>query len=550
VAPTSRLSFLVVDPDAIGRVRVARILEGSGLAGVVVALDALGPGVLAELSVDCVVATPDDAFAAMAHLDADGPRRTAVVVVTPRAEERRAVEAIARGAEEVLLAREMDDRALLRAVKTAVRRRESTLAREVRVLRLARLAETDPLTGLLNRNGLERGVRDLAEGGCALLADVDDFKHVNDTLGHAGGDLVLQEIGAALRQALRAGDLVARIGGDEFLAVLPGCGPEEGGRLAERVRERVSAGATARAFAGGRVPPATVSIAVAPVPAGAADLAGIVASCAGSLRRSKAGGKDRVTVRDADAPPDEGPLLGVLPVVRSPVRDLVRDEHVAHEYRVRPPTGFAGTTSAYFRRCAEAGTLEEVDRRAVAARLAAVPPGRSWAILPVFPTTLTRAGAESLLDLAPPGLARERVCFGVSMKRLAGSPDLLASVAGELQRVGHGLALLDVGYGSTPIEALVCLEPRVVRLEAALTRELSVDPGRARALRRLLAALQALGAVVVAEAPASSLAVLRDLGVTLAQVEGDDEPVEGAARLVPAPHAQPPSAPGPSPSGG
>ncbi|MEU6024533.1 GGDEF domain-containing protein [Micromonospora sp. NBC_01739] len=91
-----------------------------------------------------------------------------------------------------------------------------------------RAARTDPLTGVANRRGLDRFLReltdpDLADRPVAVLAvDIDRFKHINDSLGHATGDEVLRAVADLLTASVRPGDFVARLGGDEFVAILPG----------------------------------------------------------------------------------------------------------------------------------------------------------------------------------------------------------------------------------------------------------------------------------------------------------------------------------------
>ena len=102
----------------------------------------------------------------------------------------------------------------------------------------------DPLTGLLNREALKDRFAELAEQAVltdepvAMIAcDLDNFKAINDEYGHDRGDAVLKEAAYAMRRDLRSFELIYRMGGEEFLIVLPGATLTDGERLAERVRE-------------------------------------------------------------------------------------------------------------------------------------------------------------------------------------------------------------------------------------------------------------------------------------------------------------------------
>jgi len=113
--------------------------------------------------------------------------------------------------------------------------------------RLEEVSRTDDLTGLPNRRaGLERLREELARAAragtpCAVaLLDLDGFKAVNDTLGHAAGDAVLAETARRGAASLRAGDLLARWGGDELMAILPGAGPREAREALERLLDAVA----------------------------------------------------------------------------------------------------------------------------------------------------------------------------------------------------------------------------------------------------------------------------------------------------------------------
>jgi diguanylate cyclase (GGDEF)-like protein len=114
--------------------------------------------------------------------------------------------------------------------------------------RLAAQALTDDLTGLANRRHgareLERAVALAVRHGRVLgvaRVDVDHFKRINDTYGHDAGDEVLIEVARRLASAVRGGDLLARWGGDEFVAILPDTDREGAMRAAERLRAAVAA---------------------------------------------------------------------------------------------------------------------------------------------------------------------------------------------------------------------------------------------------------------------------------------------------------------------
>jgi diguanylate cyclase len=111
---------------------------------------------------------------------------------------------------------------------------------------LCELSSRDPLTGLSNRRQFElalaREIDRVARSGesaMLLMIDIDHFKRVNDTHGHAAGDLVLKAVGQVLQDCIRPMDTVARFGGEEFAMVLPNCATSFGLQVAERVRKQV-----------------------------------------------------------------------------------------------------------------------------------------------------------------------------------------------------------------------------------------------------------------------------------------------------------------------
>jgi diguanylate cyclase len=122
-----------------------------------------------------------------------------------------------------------------------------------------------------------------------LMIDVDEFKRVNDSLGHAAGDQVLRQVSAQLLQAVRSADAAGRYGGDEFGVLLPGTDGRAAQEVAERLRERVAA----QVAAAGR--PVTVSIGVAEIRSGMDGTEEWAAAADEALYRAKAAGRNRVS---------------------------------------------------------------------------------------------------------------------------------------------------------------------------------------------------------------------------------------------------------------
>ena len=164
---------------------------------------------------------------------------------------------------------------------------------------LDELAHKDSLTGLSNRRAFEESFSDMqarlqrhAEPAALLAVDIDHFKRINDELGHAAGDAVLRAVASEMTRNVRPFDKVFRIGGEEFLVLLPQAGLAKGQEVAERLRETI---------AGLSIPfdesviRTSVSIGVVEI-SGSADCASVVGSADEALYQAKKDGRNRVAV--------------------------------------------------------------------------------------------------------------------------------------------------------------------------------------------------------------------------------------------------------------
>jgi diguanylate cyclase (GGDEF)-like protein len=173
----------------------------------------------------------------------------------------------------------------------------------------------DPLTGLLNRKSLGLRFAELEEQArltsgsiCLIAADLDGFKQINDVHGHARGDAALRDAAYEMRKSLRNFELFYRLGGEEFLVVLPGVHLSAGARAAERLRQALEESSPA----GLRL---TVSCGVAAAGGESAEYSPLFEAADAALYRAKQLGKNRVVAIGAA---DVGHELGTKPVVQAP----------------------------------------------------------------------------------------------------------------------------------------------------------------------------------------------------------------------------------------
>ncbi|MDP9888697.1 GGDEF domain-containing protein [Pseudarthrobacter enclensis] len=176
----------------------------------------------------------------------------------------------------------------------------AALSNEQQTRALHAAASRDGLTGLLNRKAfLDLAAEQLAEHaftpstGALILADLDHFKTVNDTSGHAAGDVVLQLFAQACTEAVRTSDLVGRYGGEEFVILLPGATAQRAELIAEDISRRL---ASLPSRDGLQLPTASYGISI--YDAGTSGAAGLIAAADQAMYKAKAMGRNRAAHSD------------------------------------------------------------------------------------------------------------------------------------------------------------------------------------------------------------------------------------------------------------
>lgn len=296
------MRILIADDDPVSR----RLLEATlvrlgheviAVADGTQAIDAMRSGDSPRLAILDWIMPGADGLAVCKAVRQRGAPYVYVILLTARDRHEDMVAALDAEADDFL--RKPFDSVELRA---RLRSGERVLDLQERLLhaqeQLRHDATHDRLTGLWNRGMIvDELERELTRAKrekhplTILIGDVDHFKSVNDTYGHAAGDDVLKETARRMASVRRSYDSIGRYGGEEFLLILPGCDLQQAGPVAERVRATVAAEPVS---IGAVKWPVTVSIGVATSAETLADASALIAAADEALYRAKARGRNRV----------------------------------------------------------------------------------------------------------------------------------------------------------------------------------------------------------------------------------------------------------------
>jgi len=455
----------------------------------------------------------------------------ACVILSGTDDEALSLEAVKKGAQDYVVKGEIRGEMLARILSYALERHLQKQRIKELNEHLEKLSFLDPLTQLLNRRGLQRMLsRELEisdrEGAnlSVILLDLDNFKPINDTFGHAVGDIVLQELSKVLKRTVRGTDYVSRIGGDEFIILLPNTRLAEGIHFSERIRLAISQ--TTVVVAGGETVKVTASLGVMSVNKRTASIDSLLEETHAALSKSKRSGKNRVSAGEGWEPRSDNVVDmlragGCFRSVKQPILDLVTEKTIGYEFLTRTNIVGFERPNDFFNFSMENNILSMVDQRCLEIALAAargVAPG-SEKHVNLFPSTMAELQPKQFSGLFPPVSLCGAYCVEISEQQILGDPSYLVPVVQELKKRKIGVAIDDVGFGRSCLESLILLQPDVIKIDKRLVINISHDKSQKEMLRRLLAVVESLKTKIIVEGieTREDLETLKELGIPYGQ---------------------------------
>ncbi|HEX5386403.1 MAG TPA: EAL domain-containing protein [Gemmatimonadales bacterium] len=446
--------------------------------------------------------------------------------------------------------------------------RDATPQRQI-TRQLSHQATHDPLTGLVNRRELERRlarvVASAEEAGTThglCYLDLDRFKAVNDSCGHAAGDALLRQLAGILRSELRGRDTLARLGGDEFAVLLEHCELDQARRIADALRLAVQNFRFAwddATFSLG------VSIGLVEITAATGTEADVLRAADAACYRAKYAGRNRVHVARTEeqaAPAAPARMDWAARITRAlehsqfrlyvqPIVPLVVNGEAARRnvpasgfwevfLRLEDDEGVMLPAGAFLPAAERYDLMTMIDRwvvRETITRLAGWRPPSAGATLPLCCINL---GAGSLRDDALLGVIEEELtahrlppsslCFEINESAVLADLGQAVAFCRGLRALGCRVALDDFGGGLASLHHLKALPLDLLKLSAALTRGLEADPLQGVVARAASQAAAVLGLPTVATGADSAgvVAALKALGLDYAQgfALGRPRPIE------------------------
>ncbi len=392
-------------------------------------------------------------------------------------------------------------------------RRKAEQAKSRQLVVLERTSRTDNLTGLGNHRAYQETLERLlqaaqTQGRCVslVLIDVDNFKIVNDRMGHVHGDRVLAALGAWLRE-FGCGELGFRLGGDEFAVIFPA-----GDGVAAAARfERMQSAAARRMYG------VTVSMGIG-CNAGDATLSATLlrARADAALYAAKAAGRNRLVTYDpamheaSVVTPQKIAAVhalisdAALDISFQPIWDLATSRPFGYEALSRPrsESGLSGPDEAFSiaESLGRAHELDAVCVRLIIAAAASLPPS-ALLFLNIAPKSFHAqwiAGTAFADTVRDAGLAPERIVLELPERAMPRMDGVLCE-AKRLQSLGFKLALDNTGSGNAALEILQQIRFDYIKIDRRTMVQAVDDPTRAAIVKAIVLIAQAMNAYVIAE---------------------------------------------------
>jgi len=384
------------------------------------------------------------------------------------------------------------------------------------VRRLEFLAEHDELTGLLNRRGLRRMFAEMQDdsGSSALVViDLDRFKYVNDSLGHATGNTVLRRIAERLTTHVRPGDVVARLGGDEFAIAFKG--PISDAETRQLVDELIENVGSAMVLGRHRhYPSLSAGIAYSTT---ASDIEGVFLEADAAMYKAKGAGELRHAL-----------ARGELCVHYQPEVSMLSGEIAEALVRWRHPERGLLAAGQFIEEAEEIGLIVEIGELVLAE---ACEEAASWPGGLEAPVLRVNMAAEQVCDederilrrvaevLASTGLPVSRLCLEVTESALIRDLDQAVRVLKQFRQSGVQLSLDDYGTGYSSLSYLKRLAVDSLKIDKSFVHDLAADNDSVTFINLILSLAGALNLGVVAEGVENQdqVEILTGLGCERAQ---------------------------------
>ena len=391
--------------------------------------------------------------------------------------------------------------------------------------RLAYLAQFDPLTGLPNRALLadrfsQMIVQARRRGSPlgVLFIDLDEFKLVNDTLGHAGGDELLKEVSVRLQASVRSGDTVARISGDEFAVVLADLArPEDAAVVAQKIIDRLAAPVPVH----GQEVFVTGSIGIALFPGDGADAESLIGAADAAMYRAKQSGRNAYQFFTAEINQRSRSRAQLGSELR---RALERDEFfLVYQPKVRLADGGQSGAEALLRwRHPERGVVSPAEFVPVLEETGLIVPVGEWVLrracedlkswraagLEPGPVSVNLSARQfRLADLdarlkaivAAAGVVPALVELEITESQLVQDPDHAIRMMRSLCDAGMRIAIDDFGTGYSSLSYLTRFPVGSLKIDRSFVRDVTEDASDATIVRTIIEMAHTLGFQVVAE---------------------------------------------------